>query len=201
MNSITKFYQVRKKRIVYVMGGQCALCGYNKNIQALEMHHIDPQEKDFTFSDTKKYHTWEELSIEMQKCVLLCANCHREIHYPLDEENPIELKSSYNPERSAEIQALITQEKTKTKHFCIDCGKEITRNAQRCQKCAELHNRRVERPEREVFKQEIRTTPFTVLGEKYNVSDNAIRKWCDGYNLPRTKGEIKAYSDEEWELI
>ena len=201
MNSITKFYQVRKQRIVYVMGGQCALCGYNKNIQALEMHHIDPQEKDFTFSDTKKYHTWEELSIEMQKCVLLCANCHREIHYPLDEENPIELKSSYNPERSAEIQALITQEKTKTKHFCIDCGKEITRNAQRCQKCAELHNRRVERPEREVFKQEIRTTPFTVLGEKYNVSDNAIRKWCDGYNLPRTKGEIKAYSDEEWELI
>lgn len=201
MNSITKFYQVRKQRIVYAMGGQCALCGYNKNIQALEMHHIDPQEKDFTFSDTKKYHTWEELSIEMQKCVLLCANCHREIHYPLDEENPIELKSSYNPERSAEIQALITQEKTKTKHFCIDCGKEITRNAQRCQKCAELHNRRVERPEREVFKQEIRTTPFTVLGEKYNVSDNAIRKWCDGYNLPRTKGEIKAYSDEEWELI
>lgn len=201
MNSITKFYQVRKQRIVYTMGGQCALCGYNKNIQALEMHHIDPQEKDFTFSDTKKYHTWEELSIEMQKCVLLCANCHREIHYPLDEENPIELKSSYNPERSAEIQALITQEKTKTKHFCIDCGKEITRNAQRCQKCAELHNRRVERPEREVFKQEIRTTPFTVLGEKYNVSDNAIRKWCDGYNLPRTKGEIKAYSDEEWELI
>ncbi len=47
----------------------------------------------------------------------------------------------------------------------------------------------------------IRTIPFTKIGSMYNVNDNSIRKWCDSYNLPRTKKEINSYSDEEWEGI
>ena len=43
----------------------------------------------------------------------------------------------------------------------------------------------------------IRTIPFTKIGKKYDVSDNAIRKWCDNYNLPRLVKEIKKYSEEE----
>lgn len=54
---------------------------------------------------------------------------------------------------------------------------------------------------REELKNLIRTTPFTRIGEQYNVSDNAVRKWCDKYNLPRKVSEIKQYSDEEWEKI
>lgn len=200
MKNITKFYQQRKQRIVYAMGGQCALCGYNKNIQALEMHHINPDEKEFTFSKTQEYHNWEELSKEMQKCVLLCANCHREVHYPQDGEE-FNLQSSYDEEKSNEIADIIKKEKEKTEYFCIDCGKKISRKALRCQKCAELHNRTVERPDRELFKKEIREQPFTVIGRKYGVSDNAIRKWCDGYNLPRTKKEINKYTDSEWEEV
>lgn len=200
MKNITKFYQQRKQRIVYAMGGQCALCGYNKNIQALEMHHINPDEKEFTFSKTQEYHNWEELSKEMQKCVLLCANCHREVHYPQDGEE-FNLQSSYDEEKSNEIADIIKKEKEKTEYFCIDCGKKISRKALRCQKCAELHNRTVERPDRELFKKEIREQPFTVIGRKYGVSDNAIRKWCDRYNLPRTKKEINKYTDSEWEEV
>ena len=55
--------------------------------------------------------------------------------------------------------------------------------------------------EREDLKKLIRSMSFTSIGKKYNVSDNAIRKWCDKYNLPRKVSEIKKYSDEEWELI
>ena len=47
----------------------------------------------------------------------------------------------------------------------------------------------------------IRTLPFTQIGTKYGVTDNAIRKWCDKYELPRTKKEIVSYSDEEWGLV
>lgn len=47
----------------------------------------------------------------------------------------------------------------------------------------------------------IRTEPFTSIGKRFGVSDNAIRNWCDSYNLPRTKMEIKKYTDEEWENI
>lgn len=54
---------------------------------------------------------------------------------------------------------------------------------------------------REELKKLIRTTPFTTIGKQYGVTDNAVRKWCDKYNLPRKVKEIKSYSDEEWELI
>lgn len=43
--------------------------------------------------------------------------------------------------------------------------------------------------------------PFTKIGEKYGVTDNAVRKWCDSLKLPRTKREINKFSDEEWEKI
>lgn len=199
-SSITRFYQQRKQRIVKTMGGKCCLCGYNKNIQALEMHHVDPSEKEFAFSDTKKYRSWEELCEEMKKCVLLCANCHREVHYPNDNEE-IKLISSYNQDIATEIGLEIQHEKEKTEYFCVDCNKKISYRATRCQKCSEIHNRIVERPDRETFKKEIRELPFTTLGKKYGVSDNAIRKWCDNYNLPRTKKEINNYSDLEWQCL
>ena len=64
-----------------------------------------------------------------------------------------------------------------------------------------LRNRKVERPNREEFKKMIRTTSFLQLGSKFGISDNAIRKWCDFYNLPRCKRDINKISDEDWELI
>lgn len=54
---------------------------------------------------------------------------------------------------------------------------------------------------REILKQKIRTMSFTKIGKEYGVSDNAIRKWCDAYNLPRHASKIKLISDEDWEKI
>ena len=51
------------------------------------------------------------------------------------------------------------------------------------------------------LKDMIRTKPFTSIAKDFGVSDNAIRKWCDKYNLPRTKKEINKYTDEEWNNI
>lgn len=67
--------------------------------------------------------------------------------------------------------------------------------------CAQKAQRRVERPSRDEFKQLIRTTPFTTIGKQFGLSDNAIRKWCDSYNLPRKVSDIKKYSDEEWNKL
>jgi hypothetical protein len=68
-----------KEEIIVMMGGSCNLCGYNKCIQALEFHHINPDNKSFTISSYK--HSTEEMKEESKKCILLCANCHREIQY------------------------------------------------------------------------------------------------------------------------
>ena len=53
-------------------------------------------------------------------------------------------------------------------------------------------------PSREELKFLIRNKTFVEIGKMYNVSDNSVKKWCDKYNLPRLKKEIKSYSDEEW---
>lgn len=62
-------------------------------------------------------------------------------------------------------------------------------------------NRKVERCSRDELKKLIRTTSFIKIGEKFGVTDNAIRKWCDYYNLPRRVKDIKAISDEDWAVI
>lgn len=59
-------------------GGSCCKCGYDRYIGALEFHHINPEEKDFVVS--KNTMSWEKMKKELDKCEMLCANCHREIH-------------------------------------------------------------------------------------------------------------------------
>ena len=86
---------------------------------------------------------------------------------------------------------------------CIDCGKLISYGAVRCHRCSSINITKdiSRRPEKDILKEQIRNLPFTKIGEIYNVSDNAVRKWCDFYKLPRTKTEIKKYTDEDWALL
>lgn len=69
----------RKRELVEYKGGKCIKCGYDKCLDALEFHHRDESEKEFTISVSKNYST-DSLKKEADKCDLLCANCHRELH-------------------------------------------------------------------------------------------------------------------------
>lgn len=100
------------------------------------------------------------------------------------------------------------QQKGKGKNggsICPICGGNKDKDAKVCLNC--YKKQRKENKEgkyqvsREELKQLIRTKPFTQLGKMFGVSDNAVRKWCDGYGLPRKKTDINNYTDEEWELI
>jgi hypothetical protein len=72
--------RVFKQKCVEYKGGRCELCGYNKCIGALEFHHKDPKEKDFTIAKAKLTTFSNKITEELDKCALLCANCHRETH-------------------------------------------------------------------------------------------------------------------------
>lgn len=71
-----------KKCLVEYKGGRCERCGYCKNYAVLQFHHRDPTQKEFTISDYKISDFNDDIKDELDKCVLLCANCHGETHYP-----------------------------------------------------------------------------------------------------------------------
>jgi hypothetical protein len=61
-------------------GGKCEKCGYSKCPRALSFHHLDPSKKDFGLSERGLTRSWEKIKKEIEKCILLCANCHMELH-------------------------------------------------------------------------------------------------------------------------
>ena len=74
---------VRKLQFINQSGGKCAICGYNKNISALIFHHLDPKEKDFKLDvRSLSNRTNDKNNQELSKCILLCSNCHAEVHNP-----------------------------------------------------------------------------------------------------------------------
>lgn len=70
--------QRTKLKAIQYKGGKCLVCGYNKSMRALTFHHLDPSKKDFGISGGTK--SFEAMKDELDKCVLLCANHHAEVH-------------------------------------------------------------------------------------------------------------------------
>lgn len=79
-------YHVKRRRTklkemaVEHKGGKCECCGYDRTLHALQFHHLDPNEKDFGVSAKGYTRSWEKVKAEIEKCILVCANCHAEIH-------------------------------------------------------------------------------------------------------------------------
>lgn len=69
-----------KKEAVEYKGGKCVLCGYDRYQGALEFHHLEPEHKDFHLSQRRNWKFTAEVRQELDKCVCVCANCHREAH-------------------------------------------------------------------------------------------------------------------------
>lgn len=75
-----------KQELVNYKGGKCEICGYNKCLNALDFHHKNKEDKSFALNAANYNRSIEELKKEVDKCILVCANCHREIHYNENEE-------------------------------------------------------------------------------------------------------------------
>ncbi len=79
--SMQKRRQDFKQWCLKYKGGRCIVCGYNKSPRALHFHHLDPNQKDFKISNTRgNVIKRERIVVELDKCVLLCSNCHAEVH-------------------------------------------------------------------------------------------------------------------------
>lgn len=80
--AVKRWRKATKTRMVQAMGGRCACCGYSTCEDAMEFHHIDPSQKELDFGKGTRANckSWDTIVQELRKCILLCANCHREIH-------------------------------------------------------------------------------------------------------------------------
>jgi hypothetical protein len=77
---------VERRELIDHLGGECIACGFKPTspamYAALEFHHRDPTAKRFSLSASNIYsRPWEVVLGEAAKCDLLCANCHRIMHY------------------------------------------------------------------------------------------------------------------------
>ncbi len=73
----------RRQLLIQRKGGRCEQCGYSSNRAAMAFHHLDPATKSFPLDLRNCSNTsWEALVAEANKCLLLCLNCHAEIHNP-----------------------------------------------------------------------------------------------------------------------
>ena len=80
--AVKRWRKNTKDRMVKSMGGCCQICGYNRSQKALEFHHINPNEKEFSFGKLRANPQGVNTLIEeLKKCIMLCSNCHKEVHY------------------------------------------------------------------------------------------------------------------------
>ena len=120
-----------KQRMIDSMGGKCACCGYDRCVEALEFHHLDPSKKDLAFGSIRANPaSWMKIVEELRKCILVCAICHREIHYGI-REIPSEFPR-FN-ETYADYKADDFHQMTR----CPVCGKQKPEKNRSCSsKCA-----------------------------------------------------------------
>lgn len=72
-----------KVKYIKLLGGCCSRCGYKKNLASLVFHHLNPAEKKFNIgSRTIVRKAKKDVEEEISKCIVLCQNCHNEVHYP-----------------------------------------------------------------------------------------------------------------------
>ena len=162
----------RKIEAMKLFDSKCCKCGYCKNYAALEFHHLDPKEKDFVWTKLREL-SWVKITEELKKCVLLCANCHREEHWPdaiFENYKEIEVKTFLNNEM-------------KPTGSCPQCGDDVYRTKYCSVKCSSTSKRKVKRPSKKKLQKLMSENPMVKIASMYGVSDQAVRKWARSYQI------------------
>ncbi len=71
--------KLREQTVEY-KGGKCMFCGYDRYLGALDFHHLNSEDKEFGISKDGITRSWKRVKKELDKCILVCSNCHREVH-------------------------------------------------------------------------------------------------------------------------
>ena len=125
-----------KLAIISYLGGSCQECGWQGHVTGFDVHHKLDEKKDFTISEAY-YFNLKRIKDEVDKCILLCARCHRLEHRITMSEKFIEFVSSLPEIDFNNLQ------KQKKQNFCIDCGAIVIKKNSRCKPCYHQTRRKI----------------------------------------------------------
>jgi len=80
VEQVMRAHTAHVTRALEYKGGKCAVCGYNKCKASLDFHHLNPEEKEANVGNLLRSSSWNRIKEELDKCILVCKNCHGEIH-------------------------------------------------------------------------------------------------------------------------
>jgi len=169
--SVTKWRRRIKRRAVAYLGGKCKRCGYNGCVAAMCFHHVSG--KTFRIGSGSG-RSWKRIKAELDRCTLLCLNCHAEKHY-------IEVDPRIENEQDGDITLWAEAERA-PKHpppesQCMDCEAPVTRQAMRCRSCAaKMRPPKIRWPSVATLQKRVGRHGYEAVGRKLGVSGNAVRK-------------------------
>lgn len=179
----SEYHQNRLRRVKIKMiqykGGCCEKCYLkleNSHYSVFDFHHLDPATKDPNFSGIKSQ-KWEKIKNEIDRCKLLCSNCHRLTHAEISLSFKIDDVIYQNNNIGKSLWSDVEENEGKK----CECGKKINKLSNFCKDCYKKTIRRQDRPQLSVLISEVSELGYRGTGKKYGVSDNSIRKWIKSY--------------------
>lgn len=171
--------KVRRYRIklvcVALLGGRCMKCGYSKCTRSLHFHHAQG-DKEFNITSSHNK-SWKKILLELEKCKLLCSNCHFEDHH-IEEERFIKYVNNY---RGGQLNSDNYGSSSRARKLnCVQCMADISTKKPKsmCVNCSSIKKRKVkDRPSKETLMELISDIGYSGVGRMYGVSDNSVRKW------------------------
>lgn len=165
-----------KKKCIEYKGGKCVICSYDDYDGALDFHHLNPDEKDFTIAEGKN-RSFDNIKSELDKCVLLCCRCHREVEF-----RNTDLSSYSMIKPSDKFYEIINSDqqlqdiKLDKRFKKCECGNNINRYSEKCKDCSKKE-KLSHRPTEETLMNCIGSIGLIETSKVYNVHVATVRKW------------------------
>jgi hypothetical protein len=157
--------------MVIAMGGKCSVCGYANCDDALGFHHLDPSKKLFTLGGTRANpKNWNDVVNELRKCILVCHNCHSEIHAGM-----VDIPSNA-PKFNEEYADYIKRDRELKMIKCPICSTLMSASNTTCSyKCAGTIRYKIDWDSIDL-KTELENKSYLQISKELGVSDVAVHK-------------------------
>ena len=171
--AVTRWRKNTKRKIIHALGGKCCICSYDRCEDALDFHHVVPEDKDFHWGTINgNIRGWDTIAAEMKKCICLCSNCHREVHARLVE---IPINAQRFDETLIPKELLFERD---TYDDCPVCGKQKLKARRTCSvECANTRRIKVvDWNKHDVVKLVDEFGTYEAVGEMLGVTGAAVAR-------------------------